>query len=153
MSIEALLVLALVVGLPLLERYLDRMRSRNSDHGEPTAPLPVPARKPAARRAPQPAVPQPAAPQSADPQMRPRPSPQRPRVSPRPAATAKAAPPANVVAATAVAPPAKARTPARHAVPLRVPRIDGGDLRRAVVLAAVLGPCAALDQATPTWDR
>jgi len=130
MRLEALLVLALVIGLPLLERLLERRRSRRP---APDAPRP---RMPKAK-------------------AKPKPTP-RPPGHPPPATVAakkvrvEAAPvPSEVPAQRPVRAPARAP---RQPVPPPSARMNRSDLRRAVVLMTVLGPCKALDRETPAWE-
>ena len=126
MSIEALLLLALFILLPLIERIVKSARQPNARTPERVPRVPQPASRPSTR----PAAPQPRSPLEA---RMPRTA-DAPPVSARPAALR---PPSLQLAAPA------ARRPARKG------RVVGDlhdplTLRRAVVLMTVLGPCRSV---------
>jgi hypothetical protein len=148
MSIEQLLFLLLLVAMPLLERLIRAMRARRSDSSDdlstgnggalshPRAPASVPAAgttPPETRGAalPLPASPvPPALPKAVVPAAleHPRASERAPRV-PDPKKRL----------------PMTSRRTGQSERPSASPRLAPGDLRRAIVLMTILGPCRALE--------
>ena len=179
MSIEQLLFLLLLVGVPLLERLARAVRERAAREPVESAPEPVP---PAVRRPPPPVPrPEPAAtgPERGGGELpRPRSASPPPVAPPLPASTPPSLPPpARPPAPPQVLPQARERAAAERlraaerqraagrermrgpaprvrARPSERPAarrvIDLGDLRRAIVLTTILGPCRALDSKDPT---
>jgi hypothetical protein len=130
MSIESLVLVVFLLVLPLLERLVRALRERTGQTQQALpAGLPHPEPAPAAAPLPAPVPPPP----------RPR-HPQAERVR------------ASRVIQQAAAAPMRARqaTPARrHPLSLS----NRAELRRAVVLMAILGPCKAVEGETPVGSR
>jgi hypothetical protein len=126
MSVEALILLAFFVVVPLLQRLLAQARERNRPTPQPAHRGPLPTPPPAARvpRVPTPPIP-------------PLPALEADRFDMHPAARARDA----VTPATAASSgPRRGRRGAVSAMPHT--RLD---LRRAITAAAILGPCRAID--------
>jgi hypothetical protein len=160
MSIEQLLFLLLLLGVPLLERIVRALRERA---GVPADPTPKPPEAPVYR--PPAPVPLPdtaaAGPERGGTQL-PLPRPPLPRPPFPPPPLPQAVPPAAPARLSEwerqrrtsrerkQGPAAHSRTghPDRALGSRRV--IGGGDLRRAIVLMAILGPCRALEPKDPS---
>lgn len=126
MSVETLILLALFVLLPLLERLVRHVRERNRPTPQPTHRGPLPTSPPAAR-----------VPREPTPPIPPLPALEGDRFDMHQTAPAREA---VTPATTASSGPRRGRRRVVSAV-LRT-RLD---LRRAITAATILGPCRALD--------
>jgi hypothetical protein len=146
---EQLVFLALFLLLGLLNLIVRLFRERAEKPPGGPAPVPPPTPRPAP-------TPRPVPPRRPAPTLPPPPT--LPGPSPAPARAPAARRPATAAPASAPAPPTPPAVPAgtgpvrrsrRASVRLGGPR----DLRRAIVLATVLGPCRALEGREPDRER
>ena len=132
MTIEQLLIFALLLGFPLIQRLVRALQRGRAGTGDAIQRRPQPA---AARVPPIPHAPPQAAPAAPDP------------VPPPPAVQPAAPPPPHGRPVTARA--VHARRPEPSRAPSRRRTIARTDLRRAVILMTILGPCRALQNEDP----
>jgi hypothetical protein len=125
-SVDVLVLLAIFVLVPLLQRLLAQARERNQPPPQPAQRGPSPTPPPAARVPRVPTLPIP-----------PLPAPEAERLDAPPPAPARRA--ANTATAVSSDPQRGRR---RVALPALRTRLD---LRRAITVAAILGPCRAVD--------
>jgi hypothetical protein len=158
MSIEQLLFFLLLMAIPLLERLVRAMRARTD--GSVAEPSQAPAEADVSRSRSPVAFPDAGATElGTRPTELPLPGPSLPPALPRPVRHAASAPlPASERKPHSGRERQQAFTrrrighldrPTRSGTALR-PVIAGGDLRRAIVLAAILGPCRALEPKDPS---
>ena len=129
MSFEQLLLLLILVAVPLLERLLRVVRERAGESMRDGAPT--------------------ATGSAGAPPRPPRPAPDAGRTAPPPLLMARPLPalPARPAAGPQSAPPAARRALlVRRRAAVRQP-LPGGDLRRAMMLLAILEPCRAISPA------
>ena len=136
MSFEQLIWIGIFILVPLLERLFRRGQQPRPESQAPDEPRPRPAPRPLP--APVPIETRPA------PQVPRKPPPPRPAAIERPPPALPPSPPPGVDARLAPASPPRAgrrRRGTHRSVELTNPR----ELRRAIVLSTILGPCRAAD--------
>ena len=136
MSIETLLVVAFLIVLPLLEWLVRALRER-TPQGQDAPPASLPHPEPVPVAAPLPAA------------VLPPPPPRHPQTERVSAGERVRASRAVQQAAAAPMHPRKVTPARRHPLSLS----NRAELRRAVVLMTILGPCKAVEGSTPVGSR